>query len=261
MHASAPPSQAHVTERPAPQALLDALAQRFGAQYSCALAVREQHGRDEGSIQAPPPAAVVFAESTRDVQDAVRLAAQHNVPVIPYAAGSSLEGHLLAVQGGISIDVNRMNRVLSIDADDLTVTVQPGITRKQLNEAIKDRGLFFPIDPGADASMGGMAATRASGTNAVRYGTMRENVLGLTVVTASGEVMRTGTRAKKSSAGYDLTRLFVGSEGTLGVITEVTLRLYPLPEAVSAAICHFPSITAAVQTTIQLIQLGVPIAR
>lgn len=253
--------QPQVALRPVPQALLDALAQRFGAQYSTAQAVREQHGRDEGSLQAPPPAAVVFAESTQDVQDAVRLAAQHAVPVIPYGAGSSLEGHLLAIQGGISIDVSRMNRVLSVDADDLTVTVQPGITRKQLNDAIKDTGLFFPIDPGADACIGGMAATRASGTNAVRYGTMRENVLALEVVTASGEVIRTGTRAKKSSAGYDLTRLMVGSEGTLGLFTEVTVRLYPLPEAVSAAICSFPSIEAAVRTVIQTIQLGVPIAR
>ncbi|NMM81816.1 2-hydroxy-acid oxidase [Acidovorax sp. SRB_14] len=247
--------------RAVPQALLDALAARFGAQCSTALAVREQHGRDEGSLVAPPPEAVVFAQSTQDVQDAVRLAGEYAVPVIPYGAGSSLEGHLLAVQGGISLDVSRMDQVLSIDADDLTVTVQPGITRKALNEAIKDTGLFFPIDPGADASLGGMAATRASGTNAVRYGTMRENVLALEVVTASGEVIRTGTRAKKSAAGYDLTRLIVGSEGTLGVITEVTVRLYPLPEAVSAAVCSFPSIEAAVRTTIQTIQLGVPIAR
>ena len=247
--------------RPVPEAFLQALAERFGSQYSAALAVREQHGRDEGSISAPPPAAVVFAESTQDVQDAVRLAAEHGVPVIPYGAGSSLEGHLLAVQGGISVDVSRMDQVLSIDADDLTVTVQPGITRKQLNEAIKHTGLFFPIDPGADASIGGMAATRASGTNAVRYGTMRENVLALQVVTASGEAIRTGTRARKSSAGYDLTRLMIGSEGTLGVFTEVTLRLYPLPEAVSAAVCSFPSIEAAVRTVIQTIQLGVPIAR
>jgi len=253
--------QPRIDPRPVPQALLDALSQRFGAQLSTAQAVREQHGRDEGSIQAPPPAAVVFAESTQDVQDAMRLAAQHEVPVIAYGAGSSLEGHLLAVQGGISIDVGRMNKVLSIDADDLTVTVQPGITRKALNEAIKDTGLFFPIDPGADASIGGMAATRASGTNAVRYGTMRENVLALEVVTANGDVIRTGTRAKKSSAGYDLTRLMVGSEGTLGIFTEVTVRLYPLPEAVSAAICSFPSIEAAVRAVIQTIQLGVPIAR
>lgn len=247
--------------RPVPAAFLDALVARFGAQCSQSLAVREQHGRDEGALQAPPPAAVVFAESTQDVADAVKLASEHEVPIIAYGAGSSIEGHLLAVQGGISLDVSRMNRVLSVNAEDLTVTVQPGLSRKQLNEAIRDTGLFFPIDPGADASIGGMTATRASGTNAVRYGTMRENVLALEVVTASGEVIRTGTRAKKSSAGYDLTRLMVGSEGTLGIITEVTVRLYPLPEAVSAAVCSFPSIEAAVRTVIQTIQLGVPIAR
>nr|WP_315192166.1 FAD-linked oxidase C-terminal domain-containing protein [uncultured Albidiferax sp.] len=247
--------------RPIPAALADALQSRFGAQFSVAMAVREHHGRDESAFSVPPPAAVVFAENTADVADAVRLAAAHAVPVIPFGVGSSLEGHLLAVQGGISLDVGRMNAILSIDADDLTVTVQPGVTRKQLNEAIKHTGLFFPIDPGADATLGGMCATRASGTNAVRYGTMRENVLALEVVTASGEAIRTGTRAKKSSAGYDLTRLMVGSEGTLGVITEVTLKIYPLPEAISAAICSFPSIEAAVRTTIQVIQLGVPIAR
>jgi len=247
--------------RPVSPAFLDALAVRFGAQCSQAMAVREQHGRDEGALQAPPPSAVVFAESTQDVVDAVQLASAHDVPIIAYGAGSSIEGHLLAVQGGISLDVSRMNRVLSINAEDLTVTVQPGLSRKQLNEAIRDTGLFFPIDPGADASIGGMTATRASGTNAVRYGTMRENVLALEVVTASGEVIRTGTRAKKSSAGYDLTRLMVGSEGTLGIVTEVTVRLYPLPEAVSAAVCSFPSIEAAVRTVIQTIQLGVPIAR
>ena len=250
-----------IHQRDVPAAFLEALRVRFGEQLSTAQAVREQHGRDESSFKAPPPAAVVFAESTADVADVVKLASQYAVPVIPFGAGSSLEGHLLAVQGGISLDVGRMNKLLSVNADDLTVTVQPGITRKQLNEAIKDTGLFFPIDPGADASIGGMSATRASGTNAVRYGTMRENVLALEVVTASGEVIRTGTRAKKSSAGYDLTRLMVGSEGTLGVITEITVKLYPLPEAVSAAICSFPSIEAAVRTTIQVIQLGVPIAR
>ncbi len=247
--------------RPIPAVLVDALQSRFGAQFSVAMAVREHHGRDESAFSVPPPAAVVFAESTADVADAVRLAASHAVPVIPFGVGSSLEGHLLAVQGGISLDLGRMNAILRIDADDLTVTVQPGVTRKQLNEAIKHTGLFFPIDPGADATIGGMCATRASGTNAVRYGTMRENVLALEVVTASGETIRTGTRAKKSSAGYDLTRLMVGSEGTLGVITEVTLKIYPLPEAISAAICSFPSIEAAVRTTIQVIQLGVPIAR
>lgn len=250
-----------VHQREVPQALIDALKQRFGDRCSTALAVREQHGRDESSFEVPPPAAVVFAEQTQDVADAVALAGQYAVPVIPFGVGSSLEGHLLAVQGGISIDVSRMNKVLAVNPEDLTVTVQPGVTRKQLNEEIKSTGLFFPIDPGADASLGGMAATRASGTNAVRYGTMRENVLALEVVTASGEVIRTGTRAKKSSAGYDLTRLFVGSEGTLGVVTEITLRIYPLPEAISAAVCSFPSIEAAVRTTIQVIQLGVPIAR
>ena len=250
-----------VVQREVPAALIAALQAQFGDRFSTAMAVREQHGRDESSFQVPPPAGVVFAESTADVAAAVSLANQHRVPVIPFGVGSSLEGHLLAVQGGISLDVSRMNKVLSINAEDLTVTVQPGVTRKQLNEEIKSTGLFFPIDPGADASIGGMSATRASGTNAVRYGTMRDNVLALEVVTASGEVIRTGSRTKKSSAGYDLTRLFVGSEGTLGVITEVTVKLYPLPEAVSAAICSFPSLEAAVHTTIQTIQLGVPIAR
>ncbi len=250
------------TIRDVPEALIDALRQRFGAACSTALVVREQHGRDESPFtHIAPPAAVVFADSTADVADAVRLAAQHKVPVIPFGVGSSLEGHLLAVQGGISLDVSRMNRVLSVNAEDLTVTVQPGVTRKAVNDAVKSEGLFFPIDPGADASIGGMAATRASGTNAVRYGTMRENVLALEVVTAQGNVIRTGTRAKKSSAGYDLTRLMVGSEGTLGVMTEITLKLYPLPEAVSAATCSFPSIEAAVRTTISIIQMGIPIAR
>ncbi len=250
-----------IAQRETPAAFIDALKARFNDRCSTALIVREQHGKDESSFASPPPSAVVFAESTQDVADAVKLASLHNVPVIPFGVGTSLEGHLLAVQGGISIDVSRMNKVLHINAEDLTVTVQPGVTRKQLNEEVKSTGLFFPIDPGADATLGGMSATRASGTNAVRYGTMRENVLALEVVTAQGDVIRTGTRAKKSSAGYDLTRLMVGSEGTLGVITEVTVKLYPLPEAISAAVCSFPSIEAAVRTTIEVIQMGVPIAR
>ena len=249
------------TPRPMPPEMLAALRERFGARCSTAPAVREQHGRDESPFDVPPPDAVVYCESNEDVIDAVRLADRFAVPVIPFGVGSSLEGHLLAVQGGLSLDLSRMNRILSLNAEDLTVTVQAGVTRTQLNDAIRHSGLFFPIDPGADATIGGMTATRASGTNAVRYGTMRENVLALGVVTATGEWVRTGTRARKSSAGYDLTRLLVGSEGTLGVMTEITLRLYPLPEAVSAAICHFPSIDAAVQTTIAIIQMGVPIAR
>jgi D-lactate dehydrogenase (cytochrome) len=263
---NAPQSAQHlmpaIAPRDVPQTLIDTLKSHFGDRCSTAMAVREQHGRDESAYTTvPPPAAVVFALSTDDVAFTVRHAAEYAVPIIPFGVGSSLEGHLLAVQGGISIDLGRMNKVLTVNPEDLTVTVQPGVTRKQLNEEIKSTGLFFPIDPGADASIGGMSATRASGTNAVRYGTMRENVLGLEVVTASGETTRTGTRARKSSAGYDLTRLMVGSEGTLGVITEITLKLFPLPEAVSAATCSFPSIDAAVQTTIQIIQMGVPIAR
>jgi D-lactate dehydrogenase (cytochrome) len=247
--------------KPTIQLAIKDLTARFAEKCTTKLVLREQHGRDESSFTVPPPDAVVFAESTQDVSDAIKICAQHGVPVIPFGVGSSLEGHLLAVHGGISIDVSRMNQIVAIQAEDLTVTVQPGVTRKTLNEAIKHTGLFFPIDPGADASIGGMSATRASGTNAVRYGTMRENVLALEVVTASGEVIRTGTRAKKSSAGYDLTRLMVGSEGTLGVMTEITLKIYPLPEAISAAICSFPSIEAAVRTTIQIIQMGIPIAR
>jgi D-lactate dehydrogenase (cytochrome) len=257
------PNELHlrVDPRPVPEVMLAALRARFGERCSTVQAVRDQHGRDESPFPVTPPEVVVFCESTDDVAAVVTLAAEHAVPVIAYGTGSSLEGHLMAVQGGVSVDVSRMTQVVRVNAEDLTVTVQAGVTREQLNREIKDQGLFFPIDPGANASLGGMAATRASGTNAVRYGTMRENVLGLTVVTASGEVVHTGTRARKSSAGYDLTRLFVGSEGTLGVMTEVTLKLYPLPEAVSAAICHFPSVAAAVDTTIQIIQMGVPIAR
>ncbi|MBN3812054.1 FAD-linked oxidase C-terminal domain-containing protein [Paraburkholderia sp. Ac-20347] len=258
MNHPAPPALAR---RPFPAELLDALRSTFGERVSTAEAVRAHHGRDESRFDPQLPDAVVFAQSTEDVQTVVKLCARHQVPIIPYGNGSSLEGHLLAVQGGVSIDLSQMNRVLSINAEDLTVTVEPGISRKQLNEALRDTGLFFPIDPGADASIGGMSATRASGTNAVRYGTMRENVLGLTAVLADGRVIKTGTRARKSSAGYDLTRLFVGSEGTLGVITEITVRLYPQPEAVSAAVCAFPSMAEAVRAVIETIQMGVPIAR
>ncbi len=251
----------HLARRPLPAAMLQALRARFGDRCSSTTAVCEQHGRDESPFPVTPPEAVVFCESTEDVVAVLRLADEHTVPVIPFGVGSSLEGHLLAVQGGVSVDLSRMTGIVQLNAEDLTVTVQAGVTREQLNRELRDQGLFFPIDPGANATLGGMAATRASGTNAVRYGTMRENVLGLSVVTAAGEVIRTGTRARKSSAGYDLTRLFVGSEGTLGVMTEVTLKLYPLPEAVSAAICHFADIDAAVRATIQIIQMGVPIAR
>jgi len=255
------PTPLRQVARPLPEAFVAALRSRFGEQLSTAAAVRDHHGRDESAYPPMPPGAVVFARSTEDVAALVALAAKHRVPVIPYGVGSSLEGHLLAVEGGVSVDLTQMNRVLAINAEDLTVTVQAGVTRKQLNDEIKHTGLFFPIDPGADATIGGMAATRASGTNAVRYGTMRENVLALTVVTAEAKVIRSARRARKSSAGYDLTRVFIGAEGTLGIITEATLRLYPQPEAIAAAICSFPSVDAAVKTTIATIQMGVPIAR
>lgn len=248
--------------REVPPVFLDALTHRFGAQCSTAESVCAQHGRDESAFtHVPAPSAVIFAESTQDVCDALALANSYRVPVIAFGVGSSLEGHLLAIEGGVSIDVSRMDRILSINTEDLTVTVQPGVTREAVNAAVRDQGLFFPIDPGANASIGGMSATRASGTNAVRYGTMKENVLALEVVTADGSVVHTGSRARKSSAGYDLTRLMVGSEGTLGIFTEITLRLYPLPEAVMAATCSFPSVLDAVQATQTIIQMGVPIAR
>jgi D-lactate dehydrogenase (cytochrome) len=255
------PTQLTELRRPLPDAFLASLRELFGDRLSTSQAMREHHGRDESSFDPMLPDAVVFANTTEEVAAAVALCNQHKVPVIPYGTGTSLEGHILALSGGLSIDLLQMNRVIAVHAQDLTVTVQPGVTRKQLNVEIKDTGLFFPIDPGADASLGGMAATRASGTNAVRYGTMRENVLGLTVVTAEGKVIKTGTRAKKSSAGYDLTRLFVGSEGTLGIITEVTLKLYPQPESISAAVCSFNDIASAVNTVIVTMQMGVPVAR
>jgi D-lactate dehydrogenase (cytochrome) len=242
-------------------ATVEELRRRFGERVSTSPAVREHHGKDESYFPYAPPDAVVFAESTEEVSEIVRLCARHKTPVIAYGTGTSLEGHVLAIHGGICVDLSRMNKILRVNAEDLDVTVEAGVTRKTLNNHIKDTGLFFPIDPGADASLGGMASTRASGTNAVRYGTMRENVLGLTVVLADGRVIRTARRAKKSAAGYDLTRLFVGSEGTLGVITEVTLRLYGIPEQISSAVCAFPSVKAAVDSVIAIVQSGIPIAR
>ncbi|MFM7012331.1 MAG: FAD-binding oxidoreductase [Betaproteobacteria bacterium] len=255
------PHDLQTLRRPLPTEMIDALRTRFGDRFSQANAVRDHHGKDESPYPSMLPDGVVFAQSTEDVVAVVTLCNQHGVPLIAYGAGSSLEGHILAIEGGISIDMTQMNQIVALHAEDQTVTVQAGLTRKQLNEQIRDSGLFFPIDPGADASLGGMSATRASGTNAVRYGTMRENVVSLTVVTAQGKVVRTSRRARKSSAGYDLTRLFVGSEGTLGIITEVTVKLYPQPEAVSAAVCNFPTVHDAVQCVIQTIQLGVPVAR
>src|SRR5574343_1419194 len=239
----------------------DALSKLFGSRFQTAQAVRDHHGRDESPYPLMAPDAVVHAHSTEEVSALMKLASAHRFPVIPYGAGSSVEGQILAIRGGVSLDLSQMDQVIEVHADDMTATGQAGVRRLALNEAVRHAGLFFPVDPGADATIGGMCATRASGTNAVRYGTMRENGLALEVVTARGEVIRTGTQAKKSSAGYDLTRLFVGSEGTLGVMTEVTLKLHPLPESVSAAVCFFPSIADAVHTVIETIQLGVPIAR
>jgi D-lactate dehydrogenase (cytochrome) len=243
------------------KAVVAELAAKFGNRLVTSQAVREQHGNTTTWIENEPPDAVVFPQTTADVQQIVGICAAHRVPVIAFGTGTSLEGHVNAPYGGVSIDFRDMNRVLAVNAQDLDCVVEPGITRKQLNEHLRDQGLFFPLDPGADASLGGMAATRCSGTNAVRYGTMKDNVLALKVVLPNGELMTTATRAKKSSAGYDLTRLMVGSEGTLGVITELTLKLSGIPEAISSGVCPFPSVEAACNAAIATIQSGIPIAR
>jgi D-lactate dehydrogenase (cytochrome) len=243
------------------KAVVAELAAKFGNRLVTSQAVREQHANTTTWIENQPPDAVVFPQTTPDVQDIVRICAAHRMPVIAFGTGTSLEGHVNAPYGGVSIDFRDMNRVLAVHSQDLDCVIEPGITRKQLNEHLRDQGLFFPLDPGADASLGGMAATRCSGTNAVRYGTMKDNVLALKVVLPNGELMTTARRAKKSSAGYDLTRLMVGSEGTLGVITELTLKLSGIPEAISGGVCPFPSVEAACNAAIATIQSGIPVAR
>ncbi|HEX9859041.1 MAG TPA: FAD-binding protein, partial [Paracoccaceae bacterium] len=240
---------------------LSELAQLLGDRLSRTLPLRQQHAQSETHIHTGLPDAVAFPLSTQEVAQIMAICARHAVPVIGWGAGTSLEGHALPLRGGVTVDFARMDAVLSVHAEDMTVRVQPGITRERLNEELRATGLFFPVDPGANASLGGMAATRASGTTAVRYGTMRDAVLGLEVVLADGRVIRTGTAAPKSSAGYDLTALFVGSEGTLGLITELTLRLRGQPEAIAAAVCAFPDMVAAVETVIATIQSGLPMAR
>ena len=248
-------------EHPLPGPLVAELRALLGDRLTTTRQVREHHGTDISSYPVTPPDAVAYARSTDEVVAIVGACARHRTPMIPFGIGTSVEGHVLATSGGVCIDLSQMNRILEVNASDLDVRVEPGVTRKQLNAHLRDSGLFFPIDPGADATLGGMASTRASGTNAVRYGTMRENVLGATVVLADGRVIRTGGRARKSAAGYDLTRLFVGAEGTLGIITELTLRLHAIPEGMSAAVCAFPTVRAAVDSVIEAVQCGIPIAR
>jgi D-lactate dehydrogenase (cytochrome) len=238
-----------------------ALQAAFGNRVVTSLAVRQQHANTLTWVENQPPDVVVYPQTTEEVARIVRLCAEHRVPIIPFGTGTSFEGHTNAPFGGVSVDTSMMKAVIAVHAEDLDCVVEPGVTRKQLNEHLRDMGLFFPIDPGADASLGGMVGTRASGTNAVRYGTMKDNVLALTVVTPNGDVVRTSRRAKKTSAGYDLTRLFVGSEGTLGIVTEITLKLHGIPEAISAGVCPFPSVRAACDATIVTIQSGLPVAR
>ena len=240
--------------------VLNEFIRLFGERAKTGQATREQYGRDESFHKSYPPDCVITVHNTEEVQQIVRLCAQYKFPIIPWGQGTSLEGQVAAVRGGVCIDLSEMNEVLCVNAEDLDVVVQPGVTRRQLNEYLRDTGLFFPIDPGADASIGGMASTRASGTNAVRYGTMRDNVLNVTAVLASGELIKTAHRARKSSAGYDLTRLFVGAEGTLGIITELTVRLFGRPQAQSSAQCTFESISDAVDAVIETIQYGIPLA-
>lgn len=244
-----------------PSALLDELTQLLGPRLSTSASVREHHGSDISALDPMPPQAVAFVHNLEEIVAVQQACHRYRVPIIPYGSGSSLEGWVHALHGGVCLDLSAMNQILEVRIDDMDVTVQPGVTRKQLNAALHGTGLFFPIDPGADASLGGMAATRASGTNAVRYGTMRENVLAMTAVLADGRVIQTGGRARKSSAGYDLGHLLIGSGGTLATVAQLTVKLHPIPEAISAAVCNFPSVDQAVRTVIQAIQLGVPIAR
>ena len=243
------------------EAAIESLQQLLGDRLSTAASTRERHGKDASYHACVPPDAVAFAQSTDEVIEIVKICAQHKVSLIPFGSGTGLEGNVVALRGGVSLDLSQMNRILQVSTDDLDATVQAGVTHEQLNDHLRGSGLFFSVDPGANSTIGGMAATRASGTNSVRYGTMRENVLSLKVVLADGRAIRTARRARKSATGYDLTRLFIGSEGTLGVITEVTVRLYGIPAAISSAVCSFPSVQAAVNVVIKTIQAGVPVAR